>query len=759
MGNIPGLGRLPLWLIILLVVGFFAIQLLSPGGGDESGSEGEPGGAGPAALATRTSPTATRPPVVIQPPPASAGQADWLVMLYQDADDKILEQDIYVDLNEVERVGSTDRVQIVTQIDRFRAGFEGDGDWTSARRYYVTQDDDLQRVNSQLVAELDEVNMSDGKTLVDFVTWAVEAFPAEKYLLVLSDHGLGWPGGWSDPAPGGRDASQAPLAEQLDDQLYLMELDQALEEIRDLAGIERFELVGLDACLMGHLEVFTALAPHARFAVASQETEPALGWAYTGFLEALVRDPEMDGGALGRLIVQSYIQDDQRIVDDQARAEFLRQGSPLGGLFGSLGTMSAGQLADQLERGVTLATVDLEALPKLNRSINEFAFALQEQEDLPAVAQARNYAQSFTSIFGKEVPASYIDLGSFVQLVRRESSNPGVSEAADQVLATLQEFVVAEKHGESKSGATGVSIYFPNSALYRSPVTGAESYTTIASRFAQESLWDDYLAFHYTNRRFELAAEEGVVPQAGASQRAPGAAQFEVSPITLSDDVAAPGQPVLLSTEIQGQNIGYVYLFTGFFDRTANSIFLADLDYLESPESSEVDGVFYPQWSEDRAFILEFEWEPTLFAITDGDQSVVTPFKPERYGASAQEAVYTVDGIYTFTSGEERPARLYFRDGALWQVFGFTGTDEAAAPREILPQLGDTFTILETWMDLDANGRVVDTVSVEGATLTFGEGPFHWEEVFAAPGDYVLGFIVEDLDGNRQQVFAEVTVR
>ena len=31
-------------------------------------------------------------------------------MLYQDADDKVLERDIYVDLNEAEIIGSTDRV-------------------------------------------------------------------------------------------------------------------------------------------------------------------------------------------------------------------------------------------------------------------------------------------------------------------------------------------------------------------------------------------------------------------------------------------------------------------------------------------------------------------------------------------------------------------------------------------------------------------------------------------------------------------------
>ena len=59
----------------------------------------------------------------------------WLVMLYQDADDKILEQDIYVDLNEAERVGSSDRVHIVAQVDRYPRRLRGDGDWSGTRRY------------------------------------------------------------------------------------------------------------------------------------------------------------------------------------------------------------------------------------------------------------------------------------------------------------------------------------------------------------------------------------------------------------------------------------------------------------------------------------------------------------------------------------------------------------------------------------------------------------------------------------------------
>src|SRR5829696_1013276 len=38
---------------------------------------------------------------------AQADEAEWLVMLYSDADDNVLEQDILFDLQEVELIGST----------------------------------------------------------------------------------------------------------------------------------------------------------------------------------------------------------------------------------------------------------------------------------------------------------------------------------------------------------------------------------------------------------------------------------------------------------------------------------------------------------------------------------------------------------------------------------------------------------------------------------------------------------------------------
>jgi len=705
-------------------------------------------------VAAPTAKPTTKPAAA--PAGSSAGQS-WLVMLYQDADDKILEKDIYVDLNEAERVGSSDQVRIVAQVDRFAGGYAEDGDWTSTKRFYVTQDNDLQRVGSELIADLGEKNMADGNTLVDFVTWAVQTYPSDKLVLIMSDHGMGWPGGWSDPAPPTQKDNSTALSSALGNQLYLHELDAALQTIRQRTGVDKLEMIGLDACLMGQLEVFSALQPHARYAVASEETEPALGWAYASFLRALKANPGMDGAELSRLVVESYISEDQRIVDDEARADLVgRGGSPMGGLYG-FSVPTSEQVINQMGRNVTLSAIDLSAVPALVDSLDNLSLALQGA-DQRAVAQARNYAQSFTSIFGQQVPPAYIDLGHWVQLLKQTNAGAAVNQAADKVLAAIQTAVLAEKHGQGKPGATGVAIYFPNSQLYRTPATGPSSYTAIAGRFASSALWDDYMAFHYTGRKFDASAQQAVVPESGATVTAPGRDEIQMTPVRASSKVAAPGQPVVLGTDISAQNLGYVQLFAGYYDAQSNSIFVADMDYLESSDTREVDGVYYPVWPKTE-FTLEFEWEPLVFYISNGSDSVPALLTPTSYGATAEDAVYTVDGIYSYATGEARQARLYFRDGMLRQVFGFTGEGSAGAPREIHPSTGDSFTVADLWLDLDAQGRVVNRTYQRGGTLTFEKSMFTWVELDAAAGNYVVGFIAQDLDGNSQQAYTQIQVR
>ncbi len=397
-------------------------------------------------------------------------------------------------------------------------------------------------MRSQQLSDLGQVNMADASTLVDFVTWAVKAYPADKYVLIMSDHGMGWPGGWSDPAVSASATANrgVPLASAMGNLMYLNDIDRALAAVRSQAGIDKFELLGMDACLMSQMEVISALAPHARFAVLSEETEPALGWAYTAFLDALTNNPSMSGRDLASAVVKTYINDDQRITDDQARAEFVGRGTSLGGLFGPSSVPSASQVVRELGSNVTLSALDLEAFPALMQSVNAFPWRFR--------TPIQRWFRSLAAM-PSPLPASLASLSRRRTLTWAtgckcwavSNNNGAVNTASQQVQAALKSTVILEKHGTGKPGATGISIYFPNSQLYRTAEAGPQSYTAIASRFAADSLWDDYLAFFYTGKRFTATSGGVAVPSRNEPIKAPNAGGIQVSALTLSARTAAPG--------------------------------------------------------------------------------------------------------------------------------------------------------------------------------------------------------------------------
>jgi len=745
-------------IIILLLVVFFLFRMCSGGSSLlPQIDQNEPVVSQPTqdtSYVQPVSPTATRWPTAL---PSNNSGKTWLVMLYQNADDNALERDIMIDLNEAEMIGSTDQVMIVSQMDRFRGGYSGDGDWSSTRRYLVTYDNDLNRIGSDLIADIGEVNMGEASTLVDFVSWAASTYPADNYMLVMSDHGMGWPGGWSDPAPSQRDnSSNAPLTGALkDDILYLNEIEDALSQIQSNTSIDKFELIGMDACLMSQMEVFSALAPYTKYAVASEETEPGLGWAYSAFLSLMVYNPDLSTEELAANIVDSYITQDQRVVDDQARADFLSQNSSGGGWF--VNRMSAEQLAQQLEQNITLTAVNLQNFQGLIDGLNQFAYQLQRM-DQRVVAQARSYSQSYTSIFGSNVPPSFIDLGHFVQLIYKNTNDANVRTAAENVVAGLNNVIVAEKHGPAKPGSTGIAIYYPNSQLYSTATTGMSSYTVIADSFSRYSLWDDFLGYHYAGRQFQATASEPVAIE--RASQIPGLGNVQVGPIEASANSVTPGNAIELSALISGDNIGYIYLFTGMLDKTLNSIWVVDTDYLASPQSGEENGVYYPIWTDEEQFRLNHDFEPLEYSITDGNQDIFAQFTPLIYGKDYSETVYFVDGIYTYqATGDALTAQLLFQDEKLLKVLTFTGSDTTGAPYEVTPNIGDTFTVKQRRIDLDNGQSIIDASYYQDDTITFTGKAITSKSFYLSDAEYIIGFLVADMEGNITPVYTQITVK
>ncbi len=699
-------------------------------------------------------------------PQTNPDQQTWLVMLYFDADDETLEEDMLTDLNEAEIAGSTNRVTIVAQVDRYDGGYSGQGDWTSTKRFLVTKDDNLRKLHSTELADIGELNMADGDTLVDFVSWAAATYPADHHALIMSDHGAGWPGGWNDPSSEVDLANQVPLAASMGDMLFLNELHDALATIQAKTSIGKLDVIGFDACLMSTIEVYTAIAPYADYAVASAEVEPTLGWAYAALLSFLDDHPESDGAALADAIVSSYIQQDELIVDDAARSRYVKSNY-------DADSMTAAEVIKAETERTTLAAVDLAAVPALNASLNRLvrALALVPQTQ---IAASRRYALAFESVFDENQPKPAIDLGSFAQLLRKNVNDPAVDAAADDLQAALDRTVIDSAFGRKLKTISGISIHFPNSKLYKDADAGAASYAQVAKTFVDSSLWDDFLAFHYTKRRLPAADIAATPPPANApatpvaapvaapdaaAVAAPDATPIKVAHVTRSAASVTRKKPVTIGTTITGANIAFIYVFVGRADPKSGTMQLLDMDFLLADTTRVVGGVEYPDWSGGGAPIdIEYDWDGTLTAIDSGGAQEIALIQPERYGGANEDASYTIEGSFITAKGKKpRRAMLRFSAGELVDAYGFSGSDGSGAMRAITPKPGDRFTVSETSYALDRNAAA--PVTTQGATVVFGADKLTWDMIPAPKGAYLVGFIAEDFDGNWYTAATDVAVR
>ncbi len=140
--------------------------------------------------------------------------------------------------------------------------------------------------------DLGQLDCTEAKTLSDFISYGKKNYPADRYVLLFWDHGGG-------PVYGfGYDEWQ--------DETSSLTLDEIREALSDNSDV-RFDLIGMDCCIMASLETCYALAPYCRYAVLSEDFESGLGWAYTDWMRLFEENPGISTPLLGKKIIDGMI--------------------------------------------------------------------------------------------------------------------------------------------------------------------------------------------------------------------------------------------------------------------------------------------------------------------------------------------------------------------------------------------------------------------------------------------------------------------
>jgi len=379
----------------------------------------------------------------------SGGKAKWTVMVYI-AGDNNLDGAALWDIKEMARVGSTKDVNILVQLDRAAD--------RKTRRFLITKGGGYDR---DCIETFGETNSGDPKVLEDFINWSVERYPAERYFLILWNHGGGW---WED------DKSRAALSKagtvdrrrstphgtlfrhdaavlqqaaapgqptlrsicyddtSAGDALDNRELKDVLSRATAVIG-KKIDILGMDACLMTMLEVAWQLRDSVEFIVGSEIEEPSDGWPYTEILNFLTAYPRRKTHIVAKEVVRQYI------------ASYEDSG-------------------DTVTQSAINAATTTEIVNALTPLVQELL------SDLPG---NRNLIRSAWKQSSKFFGDNYIDLYAFAR--RLSSKDRGaIREKANALIAALRTgkakaILCHGKSGSEVSGTKGLSIYFPADSM------------------------------------------------------------------------------------------------------------------------------------------------------------------------------------------------------------------------------------------------------------------------------------------------------
>ncbi len=247
-------------------------------------------------------------------------------------------------------------------------------------------------------------SMTDPATLTSFIKFCAQNYSANRYELILWDHGGGSVSGYGYDQKNTRSGS-----------MTLAGINTALKN----AGM-KFDFIGFDACLMATVETGLMLSEYADYMIASEETEPGIGWYYTNWLTAFAANTSMPTIDVG-----------QKIVDD---------------FVSTCNSQCRGQSA-------TLSVVDLAELsntaPASLKSFAQSISTLIKNDDYKAVSNARNGSREFA----QSTMIDQIDLVHFANLL-------GNSEG-ESLSKALLGAVKYNRTSSNMTSAYGISIYFP----------------------------------------------------------------------------------------------------------------------------------------------------------------------------------------------------------------------------------------------------------------------------------------------------------
>jgi hypothetical protein len=292
-----------------------------------------------------------------------------------------------------------------------------------------------------------ELNTGDPNTLRDFVSWAQQNYSAAHYALVISDHGSGVSGAASDWSSS-------------ENKLTPKEWRQAL------TGLAKLDILYMDACLMGTIESGYQLRGLVDYYIASE----SITW---GAIQAdwFTNGHEEYGGRWNLILppLRGDTTPEQWAI--AMATSYAGQVELHSSLPSSVSVVKLSEVENVATKASALAGLIKSRMSSLKGILTTFYD--------PSVLQ--HFMSHWSILDGGDNEISrddeYVDLKDFAEQVEARISQSDIQDAARQLKAAIDSYVVYDKHWNgwtpknhywSHAKAHGVSIFFPKPGWFRS---------------------------------------------------------------------------------------------------------------------------------------------------------------------------------------------------------------------------------------------------------------------------------------------------
>lgn len=372
-------------------------------------------------------------------------QGKWTVLVYMNAANDLFSFSDG-DMNEMEQVAGNPDVRFVVQWKQSKSVFPASS-FDGVRRYLVKSDSNTSIVNSTVVQNNlrqtngDPLDMGDPQTLKEFVEWGKANYPADRYVLILWNHGNGWKRGPQDAMTRG-----FSYDDESGNSINTWEIGQALQG-------QTFDILSWDSSLMQMMEVAYEARTHASYIVGSEESPPGEGLPYHLVFDGFRDNPNATTATLSN--------------------EFVT---------GMLG------YAPYNTRKITQSVIDSSKLVALRQSLNTLGSVLLANVSSlgTAIPAARNNAKAYSDTTTRK----YRDLVDVCLKLEADSTVPAqVKTACADVRAKVAAAVIHEGNNANSEPSYGISIDFSPGTLF-----GTYALDYLQLEFAQDSSWNEFLS-------------------------------------------------------------------------------------------------------------------------------------------------------------------------------------------------------------------------------------------------------------------------